>query len=67
MQPEEYIRYTDATYSEIAILCERAYSEVCRWFSQGKTARKPTARDLKILRLDYELKVERGQIQRISE
>ena len=67
MQPEEYIRHTNATYAEIANLCERAYSEVCRWFSQGKTARKPTARDLKILKLDYELKVERGQIQHISE
>ena len=66
MPPEEYIVSTGATYADVANLCERAYSEVCRWFSQGKSARKPTARDLRILKLDYELKVERGQIQRIS-
>ena len=66
MQPEEYMQLTGADYADIANLCERAYSEVCRWFSQGKTARKPTARDLRILQLDYELKVERGQIQHIS-
>ena len=55
MGPEDYITLTGASYRDIADLCERSYSEVCRWFSQGRCHREPTRRDRKILLLHYML------------
>ena len=66
MEPLTYMQATGASYSDLAALCARDYSEVCRWFSQAKTARRPTARDLRILELDYQLRVERGEIHSID-
>ena len=56
MNPEDYMARTGASYQDLAELCCRHYSEVCRWFSQGKTRRNPTERDRRILLLAYELR-----------
>lgn len=56
MLPEEFIRKTGASYSEIAELCDRSYAEVAKWFCRGKCRRQPSRRDQKILEQEYKLR-----------
>ena len=62
MPPENFIQLTGATYTEIAEMCDRPYATVAKWFCRGKCHRNPSPQDLKILKLEYQMRSSHGSI-----
>ncbi len=49
MTPQQFYAKWQVTYLEIALICSRSLSTVGRWFTSGRTYRRPSPTDLRHL------------------